>query len=106
MATCLKLAAVYNILWGAWVVIWPNSFFEWTGMAPLQHPTIWQGTGMIVGGLWVGLLVGKLQSAQTLAHRRRWLSGKNFRASRLPFQLPRFRGKSLFSLATPSTPTI
>lgn len=49
MATCLKLAAVYNILWGVWVVIRPHTFFEWTGMAPLQYPSIWQGTGMIVG---------------------------------------------------------
>lgn len=49
MSTCLRLAAIYNILWGTWVVIWPHTFFEWTGMAPLQHPTIWQGTGMIVG---------------------------------------------------------
>lgn len=49
MSKTLKIAAVYNILWGAWVVLFPNHFFEWTGMAPLQHPSVWQGTGMIVG---------------------------------------------------------
>jgi hypothetical protein len=26
MSTCLRLAAIYNILWGAWVVIWPQAF--------------------------------------------------------------------------------
>lgn len=49
MATCLKIAAIYNIIWGAWVVLLPHTFFEWTGMEPLAHPSIWQGTGMIVG---------------------------------------------------------
>lgn len=49
MSNCLKIAAVYNILWGAWVVLLPNTFFDWTGMEPLTHVSIWQGTGMIVG---------------------------------------------------------
>lgn len=49
MRTALRWAAAYNILWGAWVVIFPHTFFDWTDMPPLQHPSIWQGTGMIVG---------------------------------------------------------
>lgn len=49
MAKVLKAAAIYNLIWGAWVVLLPNSFFGWTGMEPLTHPTIWQGMGMIVG---------------------------------------------------------
>ena len=49
MTKALQLAAVYNVLWGAWVVLLPNTFFQWTGMEPLTHPTVWQGTGMIVG---------------------------------------------------------
>ena len=49
MGVTLKLAAVYNILWGAWVVLFPNHFFELTGMEPLNHPMIWQGMGMVIG---------------------------------------------------------
>lgn len=54
MSTCLKLAAVYNLLWGAWVVLLPATFFELTGMEPLTHTTIWQGMGMIVGAYGMG----------------------------------------------------
>lgn len=49
MGVTLKIAAVYNILWGAWVVLLPNHFFELTGMEPLNHPMIWQGMGMVIG---------------------------------------------------------
>jgi len=48
-AITLKSAAVYNILWGSWVVLFPNHFFELTGMVPLNHPMIWQGMGMVIG---------------------------------------------------------
>lgn len=50
----LKLAAIYNIIWGAWVVLFPNQFFEWTRMPPLAYPSIWQGVGMIVGVYGIG----------------------------------------------------
>lgn len=49
MRTLLRIAAVYNILWGAWVVLLPLSFFELTGMEAINHPTIWQGMGMVIG---------------------------------------------------------
>ena len=49
MVMVLRLAAIYNILWGAWVVLSPLSFFELTGMEPLNHPMIWQGMGMVIG---------------------------------------------------------
>ena len=45
----LKWAAVYNMLWGAWVVLFPGHFFSLVGMEPMAHPMVWQGTGMIVG---------------------------------------------------------
>jgi small multidrug resistance pump len=45
----LRLAAIYNLLWGAWVVLFPQHFFELTGMEPLNHPMIWQGMGMVIG---------------------------------------------------------
>lgn len=49
MSISLRLAAVYNVLWGAWVVLFPHSYFSWMEMEALTYPTIWQGTGMIVG---------------------------------------------------------
>ena len=49
MSYVLKAAAFYNILWGAWVVLFPSHFFELTGMEELNHPMIWQGMGMVIG---------------------------------------------------------
>ena len=45
----LKIAGVYNLIWGAWVVIFPNSLFEWTGISLPIYDMIWQSVGMIVG---------------------------------------------------------
>ena len=49
MRLTLKIAAIYNMLWGAWVVLFPLAFFELTGMQEPVHPTIWQGMGMVIG---------------------------------------------------------
>ena len=49
MKLTLKLAAFYNLLWGAWVVVFPNHFFTLVGMEPLNHPMVWQGMGMVIG---------------------------------------------------------
>ncbi len=49
MNITLKLAGIYNILWGAWVVLFPNQFFELVGMEPINHPMVWQGMGMVIG---------------------------------------------------------
>lgn len=49
MKTVMRLAAVYNLLWGAWVVLFPLAFFRLTGMEDPIHPMIWQGMGMVIG---------------------------------------------------------
>lgn len=49
MSTVLKIAGIYNLIWGAWVVLFPNHFFELVGMEPPTHPMIWQGMGMVIG---------------------------------------------------------
>jgi len=54
MKIILKIAAVYNILWGLWVGLFPNQFFELVGMAEPTHPTIWQGMGMVIGVFGLG----------------------------------------------------
>lgn len=53
----LKIAGVYNLVWGAIVVLFPNLLFELAGMELPKYPMIWQSVGMIVGvygiGYWV-----------------------------------------------------
>lgn len=53
----LRLAAVYNILWGAWQVLFPDHFFALLGMPENNYPMIWQGMGMILAvyglGYWL-----------------------------------------------------
>jgi len=50
----LKLAAIYNIILGAWIILFPHSFFDFVGMERLNYPEIWQCVGMIVGVYGVG----------------------------------------------------
>lgn len=50
----LKAAALYNILWGAWVVLFPSHFFLLAGLSIPEYIHIWQGVGMIVGVYGVG----------------------------------------------------
>lgn len=49
MQITMKLAAIYNIIWGIWVVLFPLHFFNLLGMEPPSHPMIWQGMGMVIG---------------------------------------------------------
>ena len=49
MKITLRVAGIYNLLWGAWVVLFPQHFFELTGMEPINHPSVWQGMGMVIG---------------------------------------------------------
>ena len=32
MRARLVLAGIYNLIFGAWVVLWPSSIFSWLGM--------------------------------------------------------------------------
>lgn len=50
----LKAAALYNILWGTWVILRPNDLFVFAEMPPPNYPSIWQCVGMIVGVYGVG----------------------------------------------------
>ncbi|MEM8781612.1 MAG: alkyl hydroperoxide reductase [Planctomycetota bacterium] len=57
MTAVLLLAAAYNVLWGAWVVLFPNHFFDLVGMDRPSHPSIWQCVGMIVGVYGLGYAI-------------------------------------------------
>lgn len=54
MKAALLAAAIYNLLWGAAVILWPNLLFTWAGMTLPNYPEIWQCVGMIVGVYGVG----------------------------------------------------
>jgi peroxiredoxin len=53
----LKAAGLYNVLWGAWVVLFPLSFFEWASLPLPNYPMIWQSVGMIVGVYGLGYFI-------------------------------------------------
>lgn len=53
----LWAAAIYNLGWGLWAVVWPNSLFDGIGMARPNYPQLWQCIGMIVGVYGVGYAV-------------------------------------------------
>jgi hypothetical protein len=53
----LMAAGVYNLVWGLWVVLFPNVFFCWVGVTPPNYPELWQCIGMIVGVYGVGYLI-------------------------------------------------
>lgn len=52
----LVLAGVYNIIWGALVVLFPNLAFNLFNLEPPIYPELWQCIGMIVGVYGVGYL--------------------------------------------------
>ena len=53
-STTLKLAAVYNVIWGAYAVLLPNHFFEILGIDQPRYLEFWQCIGMIVGVYGIG----------------------------------------------------
>ena len=57
MRAVLLLAAVYNLVWGAFVVLFPLEPFRWAKMDPPRYPEIWQCVGMIVGVYGVGYFI-------------------------------------------------
>lgn len=58
MSTVLRVAGVYNLLWGTAVVVAPALTLRWTGLpSPVSTPQIWQCLGMVVGVYGVGYLI-------------------------------------------------
>jgi hypothetical protein len=54
MSVVLRAAAIYNLAWGAAVVLFPLAPFRWAGMDLPNYPELWQCIGMIVGVYGVG----------------------------------------------------
>ncbi len=57
MGRVLRAAGIYNVVWGALVVLFPLQPFAWVGLQPPRYPELWQCIGMIVGvygiGYWI-----------------------------------------------------
>jgi len=64
MKPVLGLAAGYNLLWGAWVILWPNALFDLAGIARPTYPQIWQCVGMIVGCYGLGYAIAATDPAR------------------------------------------
>jgi peroxiredoxin len=50
----LRAAALYNLAWGAWCILFPKAFWSLVGMEQPNYPFLWQCIGMIVGVYGVG----------------------------------------------------
>jgi hypothetical protein len=50
----LRAAAVYNLVWGGLVILFPHLLFDLCDMPRPNYPEIWQCVGMIVGVYGVG----------------------------------------------------
>ena len=60
----LLLAGIYNLLWGASVVLFPLFIFRATGLDAPNYPQIWQCVGMIVGVYGIGYLIASTDPAR------------------------------------------
>ena len=69
MTWVLRVASVYNILWGAFMVLFPLAVFRMLGMAAPNYPEIWQCVGMIVGVYGLGYWIAARESRCSLADR-------------------------------------
>ena len=56
MPAVLVAAGVYNLLFGAWAVLFPDMAFTGLGMEAPRYPFLWQCVGMIVGVYGIGYL--------------------------------------------------
>lgn len=80
MRWILWAAAVYNLTWGAGVILFPTLPFEWVGMEPPNYPSLWQCIGMIVG---VFLIPKLCLGNHCLAGSVGWMRGRGLAAGRI-----------------------
>ncbi len=50
-------AAVYNLLWGCWIIFAPLTPFRWLEIPPPTYPSILQCLGMVVGVYGIGYAI-------------------------------------------------
>jgi hypothetical protein len=64
MRYVLLAAGAYNVVWGAFVIFFPEAIFRWLAMAPPNYPQLWQCIGMIVGVYGVGYAIAAFAPAR------------------------------------------
>lgn len=64
MRHALLAAGFYNVLWGAWAVLFPGAIFNWLNMPQPNYPQFWQCIGMIVGVYGVGYAIAAFDPAR------------------------------------------
>lgn len=57
MRHVLLAAGIYNVLWGAFAVLFPAAMFRWLDMTLPNYPQLWQCIGMIVGAYGIGYAI-------------------------------------------------
>ncbi|OYP32989.1 peroxiredoxin-like family protein [Rhodopirellula sp. MGV] len=60
----LLAAAIYNLIWGAWVVMRPSDFFNLAHLELPRYPEIWQCVGMVVGVYGIGYAIAAKNPAR------------------------------------------
>ena len=53
----LYAAGIYNLAWGAAVIVFPHALFDLVGAERMRYPEIWQCVGMIVGVYGIAYLI-------------------------------------------------
>lgn len=64
MRTVLLAAGAYNVLWGAFAVLFPSAIFRWLDMPQPNYPQFWQCIGMIVGVYGLGYAIAAFDPAR------------------------------------------
>ena len=57
MSWVLWAAAIYNLIWGTWVILWPAALFDLAGIPQPIYIGIWQCVGMVIGVYGIGYAV-------------------------------------------------
>jgi len=57
MRWLLIAAGLYNLVWGAFTVLFPGALFDWLHMPQPNYPQFWQCIGMIVGVYGIGYVI-------------------------------------------------
>jgi hypothetical protein len=57
MRKVLVAAGFYHLVFAVWAIGWPCLWFDWIGVAHPNHPMMWQGVGLVMGVLGIGLLI-------------------------------------------------
>ncbi len=53
----LLAAGFYHLLFAVWAMGWPGQWFDWAGLVRPNHPMMWQGFGVLMGGLGCAFII-------------------------------------------------